>query len=489
MKKRLLIIILSAVAVLIVGGSILLQQHFNDSDKPEEGKTISIGISGYDEYNIAHDVKKMTIHNAYGTFSFTPDPTVDGIEDKSWFLDDLDGMKSSYFAVNDIALAYYTITASTALTVSAEDYTTYGFDVPELEVTIEFNDGNVYTYSFGTSVGLSDFESDYYCYVMRSGDDTVYLVESYFYEKAFISLKDVMKTELYPQLESNATIYELTLSGAQGDSMKIKSYEDNFMAYYFVEPYTRDTDRIAMSNLLNQIDIIDTGVVIEAAGTKDMPILENALHMYGLDDPARVLNFKYTVENTETAEDGTILTVKEQGEHTLRLGIVYDNLVYVMADDLNAIFSVPYSLLSAVYEASFDSLAARNIYAEKLISIEEMKFDTAFKTFHYKITATTEVNSVTLNGKSIDVSAVKSLYSKFASMTYSERTDKKQTAEPYITITVKLTTGKTDVIKFTEFNARRYYVTINGQGDLLVSYELVDELLEALKTTDKTPLG
>lgn len=490
MKKPIATIVILAVMLLLAGGTYyFLQRENSGSEVTEESRTYSIGISGYNEYNIANDIKKMTINNLYGTFTFTPDPTVDAIEDKSWFLNDMDNVKSDAYAVNDIALAFYTVTASKKLEVPASELATYGFDKPELTVTMEFSDGNVYTFSFGASVALTNSESDYLCYLMRSGDDAVYLVENYYYDKAFVSLKDVMKTELYPQLEKGMIIQELTFGGTAGEALKIKNNQENYLDYQIAEPFARGADSAAISNVLGQLDVIKDDVTVEIAGTKDTPILEGTLRMYGLDNPARVLNFKYTIENTAIGSDGKPVTTLDDGEHTLRMGIIYDNKIYVMIDDVNAIYAVPYSALSAVYEASFDSLAVRNIYTEKLINIEEIKFDTSFKTFDYKLVSSTEVNSVTLNGKSIDVSAVKSLYTTFAAIAYSERTGDKPTAAPYMTITIKLTTGTTDVIRFTEYSSRKYFVSVNGQGDMLISYELVDELMDALKATDKTSLG
>ena len=490
MKKSIIIVVALVLALVLAGSAyIILSQRDNNNGDTVIDQTISIGISGYNEYNVANDIKKMTINNLYGTFSFTPDPTVNGIDDKSWFLDDLDGVKSDAYAVNDIALGFYSVIATKKLAVAPADLTTYGFDDPELTVTIEFNDGTVFSYSFGGSVGLSDSESDYYCYMMRSGDDAVYLVENYYYDIAFISLKDVMKTELYSQLESNAIIQEVSISGSEGDTLKIQNNVDNYLDYRIVEPYNRDVDSNAISDLLGELDIINEDVTVEIAGTKDMQISDYTLHMYGLDEPARILNFKYTIDDTSVGTDGNIVQTHEDGEHTIKMGIIYNNTVYVMVDDVNAIYAVPYSLLSAAYEASFDSLAERNIYTERLINIDEIVFDTDFKTFDYKLTSSTEVNSVTLNGKTIDVSAIKSLYTKFASIAYSERSDEKPAADPYMTITIKLNTGATDVIRFTEYNSRRYFVTINGEGDLLVSYELIDELMDALKATDKGSLG
>ena len=244
-----------------------------------------------------------------------------------------------------------------------------------------------------------------------------------------------------------------------------------------------------MNEVLGELDIIKDSVTVQLAGTKDTPILEGTLRLYGLDNPSRILNFKYTVDTSKIGEDGSAVQSYEDGEHTIKMGVIYDDKIYVMVDDVNAIYLVPFSLLDSVYGASFDSLAIRNIYTEKLINIEEIVFDTSFKTFDYMLTSSTQVNSAKLNGKTIDVSAVKSLYTTFASIIYSERTNDKPTAAPYMTITIKRTTGVTDVIRITEFNSRRYYVTINGEGDLLVSYELIDELLEALKATDKTSLG
>ncbi len=487
MKKSVIAVIaLVLVAALSIGAYVILSKGMNGDN--EEEKTYSIGIEGYNEYDVATDVKKMTIKNLLGTFSFTPDPTVNGIDDKSWFLDDLGGIKSDAFAVNDIALAFYTVTSNKKLDVTPEELTNYGFDEPEMVVTIEYNDGKIITYSFGTSVGISSSESDYLSYLRRSGDDAVYLVENYYYDKAFISLKDVMKTELYPQLENDVVIRELTFSGTQGDAIKIQQVGD-YLDYTIVSPYNRGVDSIALSNLLDELDIIKDSVTVELAGAKDTPILEGTLRLYGLDNPARILNFKYTIDTASIGEDGTPVEIHEKGEHTIKMGIIYDNQIYVMVDDINAIYLVPYSLLDSVYETSFDSLAVRNIYTEKLINIEEIKFDTSFKTFDYEITSSTEVNSAKLNGKSIDVSTIKSLYSSFAAIVYSERTTDKPTGDPYMTITVKRATGAVDVIRFTPYNSRRYFATINGQGDLLVSYELVDALLETLKATDKTSLG
>ncbi|HNX14966.1 MAG TPA: DUF4340 domain-containing protein [Oscillospiraceae bacterium] len=491
MKKKpiLTVVLLAAVLILAGGGYYLLQRDANGTGVKTEEKTFSIGVSGYDQYNVANDIKKMTIQNGYGTFTFTPDPTVDGVEDKSWFLNDLDNVKSDAYAVNDIALAFYTVTASKRLEVPAAELANYGFDKPELTVTLDFADGSVITYSFGTSVALTNSESDYLSYVMRSGDDSVYLVENYYYEKAFISLKDVMKTELYPQLEDGVIIQELTFGGTGGDALKILNNTENYVDYRITEPFERTVDSTAISALMGELDIIKDDVTVEIAGTKSMPLSPDTLAMYGLQTPVRTLNFKYTVESTTVGSDGKPVTTKTDGQHTLRLGIVYGNCVYVTVDDVNAIYSVPYSALSAVYEASFDSLADRNIYTEKLINIDEIKFDTSFKTFDYKLVNSTEVNSVTLNGKSIDVSAIKSLYTTFASMAYSERVTDKPSAAPYMTVTVKLTTGGTDVIQIIPYNSRKYFVTVNGQGNMLISYELADDLMNALKATDKTSLG
>ena len=209
--------------------------------------------------------------------------------------------------------------------------------------------------------------------------------------------------------------------------------------------------------------------------------------MYGLDKTSRAITFTYHWDETVTDEEGNETQVRRDGTHQIRVGIVYDNLAYCLVDDKPVVYRVAFANVNDWYDATAEDVANRNIYTKRVVTIKTITFETTFKTFKYELDSTTTLNAVKLNGKSIDVATFQALYTQFASFVYSERnTAPGNTAE--MTVRVELLDGTTDVIKFVPYNSRRYEAIVNGDGGVLISYELVDAMLESLKNSDKGSL-
>ena len=87
--------------------------------------------------------------------------------------------------------------------------------------------------------------------------------------------------------------------------------------------------------------------------------------------------------------------------------------------------------------------------------------------------------TVTANGKTVDTEAFRSMYSSIISTSIEGEyvTDGKESASPELQITVRyIGYNGYDVLKYSDYSARRYYFTLNGKDGAPVLSTLVETI-------------
>ncbi len=485
-KKQLtLIVCLVVAAALSLTGYLVVRGALSTDDTGVEVEAVNLAITGHAKDDRLTEITTMTLDNSYGVWSFSPDPTENGVDSACWYIHNLHDARSDKNAVDDIAQAFYAdINPVSVLEVPTAELGSYGLADPAATVTFEFDNGDVIRYSFGIPLSLADDNGGYY--MMRTGDDTVYLVESYYYEKANSSLESTVELQLTEDIDTSYTITDLRLWGSEMSEEIDLQYNEKTGKTVMVKPVQRGTDSYALSLLLTSMSGLEASSVLSAYSDA---VPESVLAQTGFNNVKRAITLTYYIDENVTDEEGNVTgTNRVTTTVELRVGLVYGGSAFVMKDDVPIIYLVPESYISEWYTATVDELADRLIYVANIITVDEITFDTSFKTFDYDVTATTSLTDVTLNGKEIDIATFQNVYLQFIGIAYIERTSNAPSGTAEMRITVKLTDGTVDTVEFIKANSRRYWAVVNGQSGILVSYDTVESLLSTLKASDKGTL-
>lgn len=480
MKKRLytLVITFSVLLVLGIGIWILLLQPKDEDDTDDD--TIAIGITGYenDSDQVTNDVKKLTIINQFGQINLTPIPrdATATASSAKWRIEEMDNAESGDWSANDMALAFYIIEAVGKVDTDAEGLAAYGLDTPDSIVRIAFVDGNTHEYRFGDKLSISGETICYYA--MRDDDPTVYVVEEYYYNKAQVQLKDVVNYSMLEEIDDIGLVSKTIIYGpGYKERIEIEPIPDGEKSdlitatHRFVLPALREMPTESSANLFKSLSNISASSVAAAAKDK---LPDSVLAEYGLDNPQRIVTFN---------NNGVV--------HTLKAGIVIGTDVYVMLDDVPMVYVLPLSTATYWYNADFDTMAYRIMYAISIADVKSITFKTQGKTYAFNLTISDadEVVGVTLNGVKATVASYKALYTEFVGMAYKERDPATYSVAADMTINVSRTNGKNDTIELIPANARRHMYIRNGEGGFLIGYESVDKLRTLLIACEKSTIN
>ena len=82
------------------------------------------------------------------------------------------------------------------------------------------------------------------------------------------------------------------------------------------------------------------------------------------------------------------------------------------------------------------------------------------------------------DGKTLDAESFQNIYLALANISPSSYTESgaENTNPAYMTITLKMNSGKVNTVKFIRYNDRYYRMYVNGIGDQLINYTYIDRL-------------
>jgi len=478
-KKQIKWIVIGVIALAVAIGALLLIEKIPDQSQQSSVTTLpeyGIGIVGYERNHARDDIEVMTLVNPDRTLHLRPLNDGEYIESQKWTIDEFSGRESSKWAVNDLALNFYYITARDVLRdIPASELYRYGLDDPKNSITIRFLDGNEFTYRFGAKTPVGGTISGYY--VMRDDDPNVYIVEEYYYNELQVGLPDLIGLYITGELDDQESISEISMYGP--------GYAEDMMLTYvpeeerdpttgsmfrFTTPFTRDADDRFVLEMVDALYYLDAYSVAEAY---DKALPADVLAEYGLTTPSKTISYVYKGERT-----------------TLKVGKVDGSYAYIIYNEEPIIYQVAYADVKVWYEMSVEKLAVRTIYIANINKTESISFDTSFKPFDIKISLQGEsANGATMNGKRINMGDFREFFADMIAITYIERADSPApTGKADMSITYNMRDGSTVKVEFFKVSARRYHAVVNGRGGVLVSYDDVDSILDGLISLDKTDL-
>ena len=297
-KNKLLIwILVLAVAVCLL----ILAVHFLNGGDDSAGQSIKLSVID------SADVKSIKWTYNSNTLE------IDKNSSNEWTLkDDADFPLDQSKAANMLS-AMTNLYARKKITDNPSDLSKYGLDNPKMTITLKTADG-----STDFKLGNENEASGYY-YLMKSGDTTLYYVDSQLYTQFAVAKNELVKFDSIPEIEtSDVSKIEIT-SGKNTYEINYDKENDKYTLTYGGKTSLADSDVIqnAISGFVN----ISWNECVKYSAAK------SDLASFGLDDSAYKFKISYTytkAEEESTEEGETESSAKEKtvsGESTLLIGL------------------------------------------------------------------------------------------------------------------------------------------------------------------------
>lgn len=293
-KKNKGILILLVILVLLLAAYFGLKTWNTAQEKKQEEEQEAAAVHVTD--TSADDIVSIKFNVGNGDMEFRKD------DDQWYYTADEDfPLKQSY--PEDMAGTAGNITADRELT-DGDSLEAYGLNDPVYTIEYTDADGSMTELLFGNMSG-----DDYY--VMKSGSDAVYTVNSSVIEAFNYSLDDMAQLDDYPSIGSGNLVKEVIIQN--GETTTYDSEDDD-----------QAEDIAAVAGGLGAVTLS------EAA---DYSVEDGDLDMYGLAETSRI-----TVEATYTQDDKEqILTLyigNEDGNGNRYVMINDSRIVYLISDEI-----------------------------------------------------------------------------------------------------------------------------------------------------------
>ena len=400
------------------------------------------------------------------------------------------------FLINDLLKPAYTGVYAEDGSAKKDDSQTYyqecGFETPKSVLKITFNDGNVVTLTVG---GQTPTKAGYY--VMVSGDPKIYHASNedvaYFLKPLLTFVNKEIVTAMQPEAEEDPYFYNndlirfdsIVISGKSVPKTMTFEYREkdsigSTSVYRLLTPQPHYVSNDSIDKLLKPVN---NG--LSASECLVMLATASDYKNYGLDAPAyqavyKVRSTTVTLKVGKQVEDG-YYAVCVNGKNTI-YKVDAANLPFVGVEPKDfyesALYQTDITMVSAI-TARFKNSSGQ---------MQTVKFS-----LNHGVETDSSGNSeptltvVTDTGVTCNVDDFREYYRSIISLTASQFVeDGKEAAQPDLTLTFQyVNNSKSDVIKFSSYSARRYFYTLNGQGDALVVANDVNSIISQMESLIK----
>lgn len=497
MNSKIKSIIICAVVIVCLGVILLVLNLTGNKNNDSSGDiSSSVADSSEQVIPLTNDIADNLDNTYVKTVEITNEKdsfTISQVKNKKdeWEIKALDGIDQSNTVYTGLASSIAGLSATDIAEENASDLGKYGLKKPKTKFTVTFSDdkNTKRTYLIGD---MSPNESDYY--ICEEGKNTVYIIDSgslayFFYAKEdFIAITMLDKPASdndYPDL-----IKETISVKSLGYDMVITTPEETLdympSAQVMTEPV------FAYLDVTNSADITHGMWGLSASAAVVAHPDQKDFKKYGLSDPMTkvVLN---TSEGTYTLSIGNPVYAEDsEGKETSTVEYYYTYLDGVSGKDV--IFKVSAESLpwAGVKPSDFiSSLMTYNAATDlKSVVVDDGKEKTEFK-LKAVVNPDAEndddeqqtmmLDSVTLNGKSLNVEAWKGWYQYLLQCPTTEVYFKDPETECYLTVRINRNDGGKDVLKFFKDTNRRTIVKLNGKTSYRIESSYVTKLVSNMK--------
>ncbi len=369
--------------------------------------------------------------------------------------------------------------------VSDDEKNAYGFTEPYAVIDVNcLEEEDSYTMIIGSYTPDKSGR-----YVSVSGDDSVYVVPDgnftlgkYSFGTTVPDLINSSMVDAVTETDSTSKYFvdgtltyidSLTMTGScRENKLVVESAPEELSAMAFVvtSPSFRAGNEENISKVLG---ICNSGM--SASGAYKLGYTDADLKQYGLDKPYSKIDIKI----------GSY-------EVTLTFGAPIDDTYYpCVVGGRDIIYKV------AVADYEWVAYASKDIYFDSLFlefiaNIDKIVVETDEKTVTFDLVRENKSDGTDFDVKvegyddlKIDTQELCYYYGRILALSVEEYAPAgtKPSGTPYITFKISYTTkDNVDVISLYRYSTRRYFYTLNGQGDALVSAAIVQDLHKCLDT-------
>ncbi len=367
-RKKKLIILLIVLAVCVCG--YLIISYFVSGDSEDED---SIEISVIDSDSV-ESIKWVYDGN---------DVELQKDDDDLWYYVDDSEFPLDQDIAADMLSAVSSIYAVKKVADEPDDLSSYGIDEPSVKIYVTV-DGETTEYDIG------DYnESSGYYYMMYTGDEALYYVDSTLYDTFAVTLLEIVEYEYLPEIdESDVESAALTYGG---NTFNIDVDISSEVEYYIEDEDGTEylLDETAVENMI--YGFTDISWMSCAAYN----VSDEDLATYGLDDPyvEFSLVYTYTITVESESESGFDDEETEQtvaGNDVLLIGSVAndDGDRYAMIKGGTCVY-----ILSSTIVEYYEISDAEELFSKTLLSFTEDEIDyltVVYKGETYVINVTSE---------------------------------------------------------------------------------------------------
>lgn len=348
---------------------------------------------------------------------------------------------------------------ATKVIENVEDWDQYGLEVPVCVVTVTAD--TTYSLSFGTEASISGGR------YFSIGDGNAYIIDKNYMEPFSQGLYDLLVLESIPQMDTVTGMELKTASGTLNitrEENSGKSYSDRYV--WFLDGKALDTE------LTDEL----ASALSSLSWKKCSNFNAKNLSVYGLNDPAAIVNVDYT-------SDGAA------GSFTLEIGNASGDDHFAKLPDSNMVYVIDSSVCDAVLNAAYETLLPDDVLAldwSALQSVEIALDDTTFQIVQESPAVTDADGNVTkeasyaMDGSSVDVSSIVNALDAMVSTGYAADILPERSEEIRFLFRQDHPAFPQVELVFYQYDSEVCLVTLNGESTVFVARSQVVELVEAV---------
>ena len=469
MSKRIRNLMIGVVVLVLVTGSLitllLLMPKNADGDD-----SLDSTESTAPEYTVTEisveGIQSITVKNGEGTFTLTQP------KENEWECAELSKLPFEADKYKSFAEGFAALNSSKQ--IESDELSDYGLDKPTATVEIKTAEKTVLLSMGSAAPGDSSGH-----YVMKNGDDHIYILSGYDCEGFEKTKKDFIKTSLVAststqvdpntgQQVSTSTIDNLNLSGSNfKQPIKIVklteeeiSKNDSYMSEFAVLEGTRKTsvDADKFPTMISGLTSLYASEITELSPSKEK------LKEYGLDNPSAIAEYGF-----------------EEKNYKVSLGKKTEGSYYMLFNDYDVVYRIPESSVPWA-NASMMNIKAKLLFITNIDKISQITFKTNEFTHVFDLVDDGEELVVKTNGNVTATDNFRNLYQVIIGVSPQDEEDNPPQINPAATMIFKYkdTSVSDKVITFTPNGSRRYFYAIDGNGTVNVSQATLDKLLNGV---------
>ncbi len=420
-------------------------------------------------------IEKIEMSTKKGNYTFlsTTPVNADGTTEATVYT--LEGFEDYDLATTNpslLASAVCFVEFTQVADLTGENASEYGFDAPEAEAKVYYNDGTYSVLRLGDNApgGTS-------CYIQFGDSQTVYVANLSELEPMLLSITDLFSTAVNTDAynASDDSFDKITLGGSHLDEevVIVPNNNGSLECFYLMESHGNAPVRITEgSNIIGSIRNLTALEVVcvnpDAQNLKD----------YGLSTPYATVKTTYTYTNTEYDDAGNE-TLNEEVKVPMSLVASKEDSegnVYLMEENGKLIYKIAASSV-AWATTSMEKLQSEYVLYPSYTALESVVLKAEDKVYKFVLstkevkttdeegneTVSTE-NVVTLNSKSVDPDQFYIMYQDLALMETGGSDSTTKTGDKGLTVTYNyLTDREPDTVVFCETDTQKVIPLVNGE--------------------------